>query len=136
MRKAAGFLAAHGPARAQPSPDEQQPQQHPFEKIAEELGKLVREKNDAYGSAYALCATFLELLFPGGVHVDRYTDMLLLVRMFDKQMRIARRKDAFGESPYKDLAGYSVLGIHKDTPFEKKKEGDTSCPTVGEQVSG
>lgn len=132
MKNAAGFLADHASsAKEQPSTDDAQPK-HPFAEIAEQLGKLVIEKNEAYGSAYALCATFLELLFPQGVHPTRYTDMLLLVRMFDKQMRIARRKDAFGESPYRDLAGYSVLGVHKDTPFEKKEED--KGPDVGERV--
>lgn len=130
-RQAAGFTAPRAEKpEAIETPDATQ---HPFAQITDELGKLVIEKNNSYGSAYALCATYLELLFPNGVHPSRYTDMLLLVRMFDKQMRIARRKDAFGESPYKDLAGYSVLGIHKDAPFEKK-DGETKGPEIGERV--
>lgn len=130
-RQAAGFTAPRAEKQETPIPDATQ---HPFAQITDELGKLVIEKNNSYGSAYALCATYLELLFPNGVHPTRYTDMLLLVRMFDKQMRIARRKDAFGESPYKDLAGYSVLGIHKDQPFEKKDGEKKDGPEVGERV--
>jgi hypothetical protein len=38
----------------------------------------------------------------------------LLVRIFDKQMRIATRKDYAGESPYRDIAGYGILGAAKD----------------------
>jgi carbon-monoxide dehydrogenase large subunit/6-hydroxypseudooxynicotine dehydrogenase subunit gamma len=32
-----------------------------------------------------------------------------LARVFDKMMRIANKKDAFGESPWKDIGGYSIL---------------------------
>ncbi len=42
--------------------------------------------------------------------------MLALVRIFDKMKRIATQKDAFGESPFKDIAGYGLLGAmaHKE----------------------
>ena len=45
---------------------------------------------------------------------DQYTDMLAVVRIFDKLFRIATRKDAFGESPFKDIAGYGLLGALND----------------------
>lgn len=41
--------------------------------------------------------------------------MLCIVRIFDKLMRIANKKDAFAESPYADLAGYALLGEKKYT---------------------
>lgn len=104
-----------------------------FEEIAEEIGKLVTEKNAAYGSAALKAATFLELLFPMGVNPTRYTDMLLLVRMFDKMMRIATRPTAFGESPYRDLAGYSLIGVTKDSLFEEGPVEPT-CPDPGEHI--
>ena len=85
-----------------------------FERTAEEVGKLVTEKNAAYGDSFAQCGKFLRLLFPNGIHPDQYDDALALVRIFDKQMRIATRKDAFGESPYRDIAGYGLLGVVKD----------------------
>lgn len=132
MKREAGFTASHSAAITEQAivPDSTK---HPFVRIAEEMGKLVVEKNAAYGSAYITSATFLELLFPNGVHPTRYTDMLLMVRMFDKMMRLATRKDAFGESPWRDMNGYTLLGIHKDERFEKGP-AKTECPQPGERI--
>jgi hypothetical protein len=79
-----------------------------------ELGELVARKNVAYGSSFARAGEFLKLLYPDGIQPHQYTDALLLVRIFDKQMRIATAKRAFGESPYRDIAGYGLLGAAKD----------------------
>ena len=67
-----------------------------FEEIGELVGKLVSIKNEKYGNSFHDSAYFLELLYPNGVDVDQYTDMLTLVRMFDKMKRIATDKDALG----------------------------------------
>lgn len=87
---------------------------NPFVKATEALGLLLAEKKPAYGSSYAKCGEFLKLLYPDGVKPEQYSDMLLLVRIFDKQMRIATAKDALGENPFRDIAGYGVLGMVKD----------------------
>lgn len=87
-----------------------------MKEIAAEVGEVVVEKNIAYGSSFEKCGDFLKLLYPDGIRPEQYTDALLIVRMFDKMMRIASRKDAFGESPYKDMAGYAVCGTLKDEP--------------------
>lgn len=79
-----------------------------------EVAKVVKEKNEAYGSAFAKAGEFLKLLYPEGINPDQYKDALLLVRIFDKQMRIAHRKDAFGENPYEDIQGYGLLGSLED----------------------
>lgn len=85
-----------------------------FQQIADEIGKLTSEKQVAYGDSFNQCGEFLMLLYPNGIPVEKYTDVLCLARMFDKMKRIAARKDAFGESPYRDIAGYALLGISKD----------------------
>jgi dihydrofolate reductase len=85
-----------------------------LKEIANEIGELLEEKNKVYGSAFDEGETFLKLLYPNGIKVDQYGDVLCLARMFDKMKRIATRKDAFNENPYKDLCGYSILGVHKD----------------------
>lgn len=85
-----------------------------FEVVAAEIGKLVTEKNVAYGDSFAKCDKFLELLYPGGIAPSEYGDALALVRIFDKQMRIASQKGAFDESPYRDIAGYGILGAVRD----------------------
>lgn len=84
-----------------------------FESAAAEIGALVTQKNAAYGDAVARTGEFLRLLFPDGIRPEQYADALCLVRIFDKQMRIANKKDAFGESPYRDIAGYGILGVVK-----------------------
>lgn len=81
-----------------------------FEEVAAEIGALVAEKNAAYGDSFAKTGAFLELLYPTGIRPDQFGDALCLVRIFDKMMRIANQKNAFGESPYRDIAGYGIVG--------------------------
>lgn len=87
-----------------------------FHEIAHGIANLLEEKNKAYGNSFDVCNKFLELLYPNGVKVEQYHDMLTLVRMFDKQKRIATDKDAFGEDPYRDVAGYAILAINGRRP--------------------
>lgn len=92
----------------------------PFELLGANIGKLVAEKNAAYGDSFNKCGEFLKLLYPNGVKPEQYADMLALVRVFDKQMRIATAKDALGENPWRDVAGYGILGV----AMRKKGEKD------------
>jgi len=84
-----------------------------YTKTAKEIGELVEEKNEAYGNSFAKSEEMLEILYPDGIPEDSYEDVLLLARIFDKMMRIANRKEAFDEDPYKDIAGYGILGSAK-----------------------
>lgn len=79
--------------------------------IANEIGELVETKNISYGNSFAQAGDFLRLLYPDGITVDKYGDALLLVRIFDKMKRIATDKDALGEDPYRDIAGYGILAV-------------------------
>jgi hypothetical protein len=98
--------------------EEQSPKSH-FVEIGEEIGKLVAEKNLSYGSSFSKCGDFLRLLYPNGIQPEQYTDLLLLARIFDKCCRLATRKDAFGESPYRDMCGYSILGVALDEDMKR-----------------
>ena len=82
-----------------------------YEKIGKEIGKLVDEKNAAYGNSFSECHKILSVLYPEGIKPEQYTDALAIIRVIDKLFRIATNKDAFGESPWRDIAGYSLLGI-------------------------
>jgi len=84
-----------------------------YTKTAEEIGELVEKKNEAYGNSFAKSEEMLKILYPDGIPEDSYEDVLLLARIFDKMMRIANRKEAFDEDPYKDIAGYGILGSAK-----------------------
>ena len=100
-----------------------------YTELAEKIGKLVDEKNAAYGSSFDQAGDFLKLLYPDGIPVDSYTDMLCVVRIFDKLKRIATRKDAFGESPYGDIVGYGLLGLYKDGGSQKVENTEPVAPT-------
>jgi hypothetical protein len=80
-----------------------------FMTLATDLGKLLAEKNQAYGDAFSKTTQILTLLYPNGIKVEQFKDVHVLVRMLDKMSRIAQDNDPMGESPYKDLAGYAIL---------------------------
>ena len=81
-----------------------------YEEKAEQIGKLVAEKNAAYGSSFAQSHQILTVLYPNGIKPEQFTDALAIIRVIDKLFRIATAKDAFGESPWQDIAGYGILG--------------------------
>lgn len=85
-----------------------------YVKIGIQLGELLAKKNAAYGNSFHKCQEFLQILYPNGVPVHSYQDMLTIARVFDKLMRIATAKDAFGEDPWKDIAGYALLMVKKN----------------------
>ena len=110
-----------------------------YKEIGERVGQLVDQKNQAYGSSFDKAGDFLKLLYPNGITPEQYSDMLCLVRIFDKQMRIATNKDAFGESPYGDIAGYAILGLGRNEREKEdlpKKEERHSAIDVYEVDSG
>lgn len=92
-----------------------------FGQIGLELGKFTDEKNKQYGSSvdatYQMMLVLMEryktdentYTIPG----DLIQHMLLTVRMMDKQNRIFNNPSGDGdsESPYRDLTGYSIIGV-------------------------
>ena len=84
-----------------------------YEEVGRAIGEIVDVKNVAYGDSFHKCDQYLKLLYPDGVKPDQYKDMLGLVRDFDKSMRIATNKDALGENPWSDKAGYAILAVGK-----------------------
>ena len=92
-----------------------------FLEVANDVGSLVKQKNQAYGDSFNKASQILKVLYPNGVEPSQYTDMLAVTRVLDKLFRLATRKDAFGESPWKDICGYSILGIAND--LEENDEG-------------
>lgn len=84
-----------------------------YEEIGAQIGRLVTEKQAAYGDSFGKSGDVLRILYPDGIKPDQYDDALAIVRIIDKLFSIANNKDAFGESPYKDIAGYGILGVGK-----------------------
>lgn len=85
-----------------------------YEKIGQEIGSLVDKKNAAYGSAFERAGEILKVLYPDGIKPEQYTDVLATIRIIDKLFRIANDKSAFNEEPWKDIAGYGILGVGKE----------------------
>lgn len=88
-----------------------------LERKGRELGLLLQKKNTAYGSSFAKAGKFLEILYPDGMIVEQYGEMLVLVRIFDKMMRIATHPELGDENPFMDIAGYGILGASLDEKF-------------------
>ena len=68
----------------------------PFEDIGREIGRLVDEKNAAYGDSFGRAGEILEILYPDGVRPAQYRDFLAVTRIIDKLFRIATDRDALG----------------------------------------
>lgn len=81
-----------------------------FELLGLEIGRLVDDKQAAYGDSFGKAGDIMRILYPDGLKPDGYDDMLAVVRIIDKLFRIATDRDALGESPFRDIAGYGLLG--------------------------
>ena len=80
---------------------------------AREVGEITAIKSEAYGDSAGTAGAILAILWPDGVPVDRYGDMLLVVRVLDKLSRLAHDPAAFGESPWLDVCGYGLVGASR-----------------------
>lgn len=91
-----------------------------------ELGKIVAAKNAAYGSSFARAGEILKVLYPEGIPIEIYEDAALTIRVLDKLSRIATDKQAFGESPWLDIAGYGLIGSARHD--EQQRVWDEGVP--------
>lgn len=85
-----------------------------YETFARRIGRLVAEKQIAYGDSFRYTRDVLKLLFPRGIPVERYGDLLTITRIVDKLFRVANQKDYGGENPYEDIAGYAIRAACED----------------------
>jgi len=85
-----------------------------YEQLGIEIGKLVDEKQAAYGDSFGKSGAVMKILYPDGIPAEKIDDALCLVRIIDKLFRVATDRDALGESPYRDIAGYGLLGAGRD----------------------
>ena len=80
-----------------------------YTQIGMKIGHLVDDKQAAYGDSFGKAPKILRVLYPDGIKTEQYEDVLAIVRILDKFSRIATDKDALGENPWKDCAGYCLL---------------------------
>lgn len=81
--------------------------------LAKQIGKIVQEKQEAYGDSFGKSGQVMRILYPDGILPKQYDDALCVVRIVDKLFRIATDRDALGESPYVDISGYGLLGTRR-----------------------
>jgi hypothetical protein len=86
-----------------------------YEEIGRTIGALVAEKQKAYGDSYGNSGKILEILFPECIRKDQYSEVLAIVRIVDKLFRLATDPDYGEESPWRDIAGYSLLRFASST---------------------
>lgn len=82
-----------------------------FEALEFDIGKLVDEKQAAYGDSFGRSGDVLRVLYPDGIQPDQYDGMLAVMRVVDKLFRVATHggSDPMKESPGRDIAGYGLL---------------------------
>lgn len=78
--------------------------------IARQIGDVTATKCVAYGDSFGKSGEILGILYPEGIPVVDLGRALSIVRIIDKLFRIASQPAAFGENPYRDIAGYAILG--------------------------
>lgn len=84
-----------------------------YEKLGAEIGKLVETKQAAYGDSFGKAGSVMRILYPEGIPTGKLDDALTVVRVLDKLFRIATSRDALGESPWRDVAGYALLSVKR-----------------------
>jgi hypothetical protein len=84
-----------------------------FSKIGAQVGKLVHDKQLAYGDSFGRSGECLRQMFPEGIKPEQYDDLLTIARIIDKLFRLANDPRAFDENPYQDIVGYALLGMNR-----------------------
>ena len=108
--------------------------QRSFTEIAADISAEVTKKNGAYGNSVGKSGDVLRILYPNGIQPEQYDDLQLVTRIIDKLFRIATDKDALGESPYRDMAGYGILGMAKDEAAVLAEAADIAQGIVSDAV--
>jgi hypothetical protein len=102
-----------------------------YQKLGAAIGALVETKQAAYGDSFGKSGEVMRILYPGGVRPEQLEDALTVVRVLDKLFRIATDRDALGESPWRDIAGYALLAVER---LERSRAAPAdSNPQVGDR---
>jgi hypothetical protein len=96
------------------------------------IGELVAAKQAAYGDSFGKSGEVMRILYPDGIPAEKLDDALVVVRVLDKLFRIATDRDALGESPWRDIAGYALLAVER---IERRQKGYVPTPTVSTETT-
>lgn len=97
-----------------------------YESLGKGVGKLVAEKQSAYGDSFGKSHKILKVLYPEGIKPDQYMDVLTICRVVDKLFRLATDPTYGDESPWRDICGYSLLSMGKDSREVSRDDPDPS----------
>ena len=64
------------------------------------IGKLVSEKQIAYGDSFSQSVKVIEVLYPNGISKEQTKDFLTVIRVIDKLFRIAIRRTMMMSRPW------------------------------------
>lgn len=81
------------------------------EALALTIGRMVDEKDRAYGGAADKGPAYLALLCPEGIKPEQYHRVPTCLFVFNKLARYMTQPDAFGEDPLADAIGYLILAM-------------------------
>jgi hypothetical protein len=84
-----------------------------YRAIAQSVAELVEQKQAAYGDSFGRSGDVMRALYPNGISLQQLDDALTVTRIVDKLFRIATDRDALGESPWRDIQGYALLGTER-----------------------
>lgn len=84
-----------------------------YPEIGQQIGQLVDKKQAAYGDSFGKSGQVMRALYPNGIPPEKLDDALVVVRVLDKLFRIATDRDALGETPWRDIAGYALLATKR-----------------------
>ena len=84
-----------------------------FSQLGDAVGDLVHDKQRAYGDSFGRSGECLRQMFPEGIDINQYDDLLTIARILDKLFRLANDPTAFDENPYRDIVGYALLGMNR-----------------------
>lgn len=90
--------------------------------LSGEVARVLDSTNKAYGNSTEKSARILGLLYPDGIQPERLHDVRCMISILDKLSRIATDKDAFSESPWRDIAGYALLAYRHDLTEHEGRE--------------
>ena len=84
-----------------------------YAELAAQVVELVEQKQRAYGDSFGRSGAVLRAFYPEGISTEQLDDALTITRIVDKLFRIATDRDALGESPWRDILGYSLLALRR-----------------------
>jgi hypothetical protein len=95
-----------------------------YEEIGARIGRLVTDKQLAYGDSFGRSGEVMRVLYPNGISREQMDDALTVVRVVDKLFRVSNIKDAFGESPWGDIVGYGILSVERDERLRRELQNN------------